>query len=118
MLGLGMLQLADDGAFSEIVERVARGMDTDESSTNTLTDLLALRAMLTGNPADAEAARESVRTGPRGVAWIRTEVWLEALGHPLDPMPTQWLIPYEQVRQNWLDIADGIIERAKLNARA
>lgn len=113
LLVLGSLHLADDALFNQVVERVARGLSGDQSSANTLADLLALRAMLTGDPADALAARESVRPGPRGMEWIRTEVWLEALGYPLDPMPTQWVIPYEQVRRNWLDVAAGIIERAK-----
>ncbi|MDR1443071.1 MAG: toll/interleukin-1 receptor domain-containing protein [Bifidobacteriaceae bacterium] len=82
-----------------------------------LPHLLALRALLTGDKDDAKAAHDSVSpSGKRRVAtWIANEVWLEELGYPLPPVETQWIIPYEQVRENWLRIAAGIIERAKAN---
>jgi hypothetical protein len=52
----------------------------------------------------------------RGDSWIPIEIWLEELGHPLPPVETQWLIPYEQVRENWLNIGHGMIERAEAAA--
>lgn len=113
---LGYFYLAEGGGLEGIVERVQRTMEEDESVDHTAAHLLALRARMTGASADIERARKAARTGLRVPEWIPTEVWLEDLGHPLDPVETQWLIPYEQVRDNWLRIGDGIIERAKKNA--
>lgn len=110
---LGYFHLADEPKLREIIGRIDRTIDEDETNALTVAHLLALRALLTGDPADALAAHASVRPGPRGAVSIPVEVWLEELGYPLDPVETQWLIPYEQVRANWMRVAEGIIARAK-----
>ena len=114
---LAYFHLADEPKFREIVERIEKGIDEDETNALTVAHLLSLRALLTGDPEDARAAYESVRPGPRGAVSIPVEVWLEELGYPLDPVETQWLIPYEQVRANWMKVADGIVERARAAIR-
>jgi hypothetical protein len=110
---LGYFYLADEPTLGEIIRRVDKGIEDDETNALTVAHLLSLRALLTGDPADARAAHESVRPGPRGMASIPVEVWLAELGYPLEPVETQWLIPYEQVRANWMRIAEGIIQRAR-----
>lgn len=110
---LAYFHLADEPKLREIIMRIEKGIDEDEINALTVAHLLALRALLTRDPDDACAAYESVRPGPRGAVSIPVEVWLEELGYPLEPVETQWLIPYEQVRENWLKVAEGIIERAK-----
>lgn len=110
---LGYLLLDDAAKLQELVERIRKGIANDSSMAPTASHLLALRALYTRDPADGLVAYESVRPGSRGASWIPVEVWLEELGYPLDPVETQWLIPYEQVRKNWMTIADGVIQRAK-----
>ena len=44
---------------------------------------------------------------------IPLKVRLEELGSAREPVETQWLMPYEQVRENGLKVAEGIVERAK-----
>ncbi|HMR47843.1 MAG TPA: toll/interleukin-1 receptor domain-containing protein [Arachnia sp.] len=110
---LAYFHLADESKLNEIIARIKRGIDEDETNGLTVPHLLALRALLTHDPDHARVAYESVRPGPRGAVSIPVEVWLEELGYPLEPVETQWLIPYEQVRENWLKVAAGIIERAK-----
>lgn len=110
---LSYFYLAEEKKLAEIVAQIARGIDEDESTAVTVSHVLALRALLTRDPADALAASRSVHARSRSGASIPVEVWLEELGHPLEPQETQWLIPYEQVRANWMGIAERIIERAK-----
>ena len=117
LTALAYFHLADGIAFDQILGQARRGVEDDGSVAGIIPHLLALRAMCTGDPDDARLAYESVRPGPRSVSWIRVEVWLAALGYQLNPAPTQWVIPREQVRMNWLNVADGIIERAKSQLR-
>ncbi len=78
----------------------------------------ALRAMLTRDVADAQYARSLVgNRESRGASWISAEIFLEELGVPLDPVPTQWVEPYEDVRDRWLDIGWGTVARAKERIR-
>jgi hypothetical protein len=111
---LGYLSLNQTDAFLDTIRRAREHVSAHGHGNTLVPELLALRALLTRNPADAQAARDSVM-GPslRGSAWIATEVFLDELGYPLPSIPTQWTIPYEEVRRNWLNIADGIIEHAK-----
>lgn len=110
---LAYFYLAEKEKLDGIIERIRRGIVEDESVAVTVTHLLALRALLTRDPQDALEARRSMHVQRRGGASIPVEVWLEELGHPLEPQETQWLIPYEQVRANWMRIAEGIIQRAR-----
>ncbi|MDR0784129.1 MAG: toll/interleukin-1 receptor domain-containing protein [Propionibacteriaceae bacterium] len=117
LMVLGYTCLAQPTSFGALVANVNELMRSYDSTASTVAHLLALRALLTGSNADAKAAHDAVNTDAfRGAAWISVEVWLEELGYPLPPVPTQWTIPYEDVRKNWLEIAYGIIERAKTHA--
>jgi len=115
MLGYTCLDRPSD--FEPLLESIKRLMRSYDSVSDTIVHLLALRALLTGAPDDARSAHDAFDGGSfRGSGWISVEVWLEQLGYPLPQVPTQWTIPYDQVRSNWLSIADGIIERAKAHA--
>jgi hypothetical protein len=114
---LGYFLLAQPEAFADHIDRTQQLKRSYDSASTSVAHLLALRALMTGSAEDAQAARDAVdEISGRGAGWISTEVFLEELGHPLPPVPTQWTIPYDQVRRNWLNIADGIIERAKAQA--
>ena len=110
--------LADDVLFSQHFSELLSLADPEGRPCQAAVEVAALRAMLTGDPADAEFASELAEGHDfRSAYWIPVEIYLEALGHPLDPVPTQWVEPYETVRDRWLAIADGIISRARENAR-
>lgn len=51
----------------------------------------------------AEIERKTI---PRGRTWIATECLLDSLGMPLTVAPTQWLHPYDEVRDRWRGIFD------------
>lgn len=111
---LSYLMLADGAKLSQVHQKLTRSIDDEESTASTVPAVLALRALLTRESSDAAAARASVtEAGEVKAARISVEVWLEELGFPLEVPPTQWLIPYEQVRENWLNVARRVIERAK-----
>lgn len=114
---LGYAYLAQPIVFDQLVESTNQLMRSHDSVAPTVAHLLALRALLTGSLSDAKAARDAVDDSQfRGAGWISVEIWLEELGYPLPPVSTQWVITYEKVRDNWLDIARGIIKRAKAHA--
>jgi len=119
MLALGYLYLARPGKFEPLLDRLREHLATYNKHASGVVQLLVLKALMTGDSTDAQAAYDAMPPGPsRTAAWIRIEVWLEALGHPLPPVETQWIIPYDQVRENWMNIAYGVIERAKALAEA
>jgi len=119
LLLLGLHNLANPPVLADIIERLEATIDDYGSSGQSLVALLCIKALMTRDPADAARAQAHALASPvktRGSTWIKDEVWLEELGYRLPPVPTQWIIPYEQVRENWLNIANGIIERAKARA--
>lgn len=109
--------LADNQRYADALARLEEHMASYGSTAPSGVHLRCLRALLTGDPEDARAGYETLvaRLRPRGTAWIPAEVWLEELGYEIPPVDSQWLIPYDQVRANWLVVADRIIERAKGN---
>ncbi|MDR1189687.1 MAG: TIR domain-containing protein [Bifidobacteriaceae bacterium] len=112
---LGYLDLVREDKFATVLAALRRTVRAGHGPPHEISHLLALRALMTGDRAHARAAFESVDPGKKWFAtsWIPTEVWLEELGYPLPRVETQWIISYEQVRENWLRIAQGIIDRAK-----
>lgn len=106
-----LLHLDADGEF----ERYAAGLR--RLGTNAAPSLaagLALRAMLRQNKELAVEARALGNSQPfRSAFWIPAECYLDALNMPLDPVPTQWVEPYEEVKSRWLRIADRILDQAK-----
>jgi hypothetical protein len=81
-----------------------------------LGELLALRAFLSKDDHDIEAAVRAVpHRAIRSSTFLLTEILLDDLGSPLPPtgQPEEWLIPYDEVRQNWLELATGVLDRAR-----
>lgn len=110
---LGYAFVTDTLRFDGVLARIEE-IGTTERRGLGMSYLLTLRALFTLDPADIEAAVAAVDPQrSRGMAYIPVEVWLEELGQTLPTRETQWLIPYEQVRENWLRIADGMLERSK-----
>ena len=114
---LAYAQLGDAQRFEVALTDIADLVESYGSIAPTVPHLLALRALHTGTGEDALRAANAAHDllarspGQRSADWISVECWLEELGHPLPPYPTQWSIPAHQVRQNWLSIARGIISR-------
>ena len=74
----------------------------------------AMRTLALGDVDAAGRAQELAALEPhRSASWIPTEILLERVGHPLEPVPTQWLEPYEEVRDRWLAIFETIVDRAR-----
>ena len=44
-----------------------------------------------------EIDRVPIRTRP----WVPVECFLESVGLPVRPVPTQWIEPYDVVRRRW-----------------
>lgn len=119
LLTLGLHQLARPEALDETIARIVQLNHQTTSLGSYVAQLLALRAMLSGKSEDARRAHDAAsgRAQHRGSAWVGTEIYLEALGLPLPVVPgAQWIIPYDEVRANWLTVAQGVIERAKTYA--
>jgi len=110
------LSLADDSRYAGHLGELLSLTDSEGRPCKDAVEVAALRAMLTQNDADAQLARELANGHDfRGAVWIAGEIFLEELGYPLNPMPTQWVEPYQVVRDRWLAIADGMIARAREN---
>ncbi|MFT4125859.1 MAG: toll/interleukin-1 receptor domain-containing protein [Gordonia sp. (in: high G+C Gram-positive bacteria)] len=113
----GYLSLARAADFAAVLAELdeheaAAGVPTTYAAE--LRALRALRALATRDPADLDDAIDHlVVPQDRKAGWIPAEIWLAELGHPLPELPAQWLIPFPQVRDNWLRIADRIIRRAQ-----
>ncbi len=111
---LGAQQLARPAQFAETVYRMNQLVRQYHSSPSP-GELLSLRAFLTRDESDIEAAREAVAGHTfRTSRYVLTEILLDELGAPLPPtgQAEEWLIPFEQVRANWLGIAKDLIDRA------
>lgn len=105
--------LGDKERFSERLEALLALPGDDGLHSMIAVEAQALRALVTGRQIDADYARELAGDRVhRNSQWIASECFLDALGCPLDPVPTQWVIPYDEVKANWLKVADGIIARA------
>jgi len=111
---VGTFQLAQPELLAETTYRM-RQLIPQYHNTALLCELLALKAFLTGDHADVEEARDCVPPfSIRRSSLIFTEVLLDELGSPLPPNnpPEEWLIPYADVRRNWLTLAAGVVDRA------
>lgn len=82
-------------------------------------ELLALRAYFTRDVDEIRAAVAAVQGHSSWTSnYLLTELLLADLGAPLPPtgQAEEWLIPFEQVRANWLGIAQRLVQRAALLA--
>lgn len=108
------LHLADEVLLAEDLRQL-EVLDSRALRTSShLPELLALRSMLTGSEADAQRAFALWQAAPvRNSAWIPVETYLMALGQPVTPDETQWPEPEQDVRDRWLQIGQGILERVR-----
>lgn len=112
---LGMFLLARPDALTENIYRMRQLLPQYAKWSYRIGELLALRALLTRDPSDIEAAKATLPDHKvRHTGMLLTEIVLDELGSPWPPtgQPEEWLIPFEQVRANWLRHATGVIERA------
>lgn len=112
---LGTSQLAQPDELAETIHRM-RQLIPQYHQGYRLGELLALRAFLSREESDIAAVAEAVPCRPiRGASFTLTEILMQELGAPLPPtgQPEEWLIPYDEVRANWLKLATGVIDRAK-----
>lgn len=113
---LAQMHLFDDELFERyfgaLVELNGRRFQVFDGLALTL----ALRAWTTDDMRLAIQAREVANVPFRSATWLATEVLLEHLGVPLDPVETQWLEPYEVVRDRWLALLGQTVDRARARA--
>lgn len=108
---LGYASLHDPSRFAGVLADIRSLRRQPQEPAATPSELLALRALLTRQQDDIDLAVESAKgaKATRSSLWIPVEVFLEELGHPMPPGPeAQWLVPYQQVRANWLGVAERI----------
>lgn len=107
---MGYFHVADRDAIHKIVEQM-QGLRSSEEPTNVAEiELLLLNALATNDAETAAAAHREYRRSPRpGAAWIRAEILMEALGLDVATPDTQWIEPYETVRDRWLGHYNGLI---------
>lgn len=112
LIALGYFELYRPVAFAEIMEALAgirRGRGTSPGEA----ELMCLRAMATRDHSLAvQAFERASELSFRPASWIATEVYLSSQGLELPEIETQWLDPYDLVRERWLKVAEGIIDRA------
>lgn len=69
-------------------------------------------AIVVGSRSRVEALHAEISAlDSRSQQWISVEIFLEAVGLPVPPMPTQWLEPREQVVRRWTDHLDRYLAR-------
>ncbi|MFC0316515.1 hypothetical protein ACFQNE_13855 [Gordonia phosphorivorans] len=114
LLLLGYANLGNRVIFDGLVDNL-RNHESYDYSAYVYCQLLALRALYLGDREIARPAYQEIisRERSRNAYWISAEVWLEALGFDIPPEDTQWLMPYEDVRANWMMVADRLIRQAK-----
>ncbi|MCL2482691.1 MAG: hypothetical protein FWF43_04605 [Propionibacteriaceae bacterium] len=113
---LGAFQLARPSDLADTIHRMQQLLPQYHGWSSKVGELLALRALLTGDSEDLAAAAQTLpRYEIRPSSCILTEVLLDYLGSPWPTtgQPEEWLIPYDEVCTNWLQLAEGVVERAK-----
>lgn len=108
----GYLHPADTALIQDIVFQMRDLRASAESMGQSEAELLLLNALATNDVEAATAVSTEYAKKPRAdAAWIRVEVLLEALGLDVPTPDSQWLEPYETVRDRWLGLYTGLIER-------
>lgn len=116
-------EVTNTKAFNEIGQRLLSHIGTSGIPGRDYGNILALRALATRTPEDidraityvAELVRPPLGTNgdQRSMTLLSTECWLDELGHPLPPLEAQWPIPYEEVKANWVAVAERLIESSR-----
>lgn len=83
-------------------ENVDRSKNAGEIGWRTALAQIVL-ALSTDNLGELEKLANTLnrRQKPRGRMWISTECLLDSYGWTVPPEPSQWLEPYETVRDRW-----------------
>lgn len=72
---------------------------------------LALRSWVANEPFMAQEAAQIVAGSNRSASWVEAEIVLDHLGVAIATPPTQWLEPYSVVKERWLNLFSGVIDR-------
>ncbi len=110
--------VAHDQWYHHYLQRLKDHESTYTKSSMQRVRVLSIRALHTGDTADirdAEVAAQDI--GSMVGHSIAPKIWLEALGIEFPGPNYDWLIPYEKVRQNWLDVADRLVARSRERVR-
>lgn len=111
---LAQLRLFDDAGFDECIVGLEDLSSRNFQPYHSHAHALALRAWAIGDEAVARRAHDVADSALfRSAAWCPTEMLLEQLGCPLDPIESQWLEPYELLRDRWLDLMAQAVNRAR-----
>jgi hypothetical protein len=111
---LAEVNLFDEPVVADCLDRLEDLSRYRQRTYRAIPHVLAMQALALDDDGLARAAYEAaVGAGYRNAPWISTEILLDHLGHPLDPVETQWLDPYEEVRARWIDVMDQIVDRAR-----
>lgn len=111
---LAEIHLFNDATFNECIAELERFSAANFQPHRALPGALALRAYATGDLELAERAHAIATTCTfRSSVWTAVEILLEALDRPLEPIESQWLEPYPEVRDRWLALYDRVIDRAR-----
>jgi len=109
--------LFDENRFAECIDELGEISKRRFQPHRMWPEAVALRAWAIGDDGLARHAHEiAARAVFRSSSWTPTEILLEHLGHPLDPIGSQWLEPYDIVRDRWLAVLDRIVQRARKHA--
>lgn len=111
---LALLNLFDTPLVEECLATMRMASHARGNFGSLASQILALRGWVTQDDSLIDRARElALSKTRRDGGWIGLECLLDHLGRPLPPAPTEWLEPYEVVRQRWVEIYIGMIDRAK-----
>ena len=107
---LGYFHAADTDTVHKLVEQMRGLRSSEEPMSVGEAELLLLNALATDSAeAAAPVFREYAGRPMPGAGWIRAEVLMEALGLDVRTPDTEWLEPYETVRDRWLGHYNGLI---------
>lgn len=111
---LAALRMFDDELFEKTINEIQALAVQRFQPYSGLARSLALKAWVTGRDDLARRAYDVVASAPnRSSSWIPTEILLEASDRPAPSVPTQWLEPYDNLRDRWLDVFSAVVARIK-----
>lgn len=107
---MGYFHVADTDTVHKIVEQMRGLRSSEESISVGEAELLLLNALATDDAETTASVHLEYADLPQpGAGWIRVEILMEALGLDVRTPDTQWLAPYETVRDRWLGHYNGLI---------
>jgi hypothetical protein len=110
---IAQMQIYDDVVFQASAAELEELSNRQSRPFASWIMLLAMRAWVCDEPQHARRAQEVANALDfRSAAWIPAEILLEAMGHRTSTQPTQWLEPYDEVRERWIRVHTAVKERA------